>query len=288
MKKKFFILRGESSDASARLEYYDSEKKWRNSQPPKRTISLKTCFNINRRKDTKHKYVIALYTKDDCFCIVLDSEEDLQEWLRVLLKLQTGEECVDGEQPKPNFEHVWKVTLQEKGLGDSKNLVGPYHVCLTDQTLTLVKITEDDAKPETLEFPLIYIRSCGVTGSFFYIEVGRQTVTGAGALWMLTEDANIAKNMNEVIFSAFSVQQKNQKDSNPHRKRSSSATESSKPTSILQRRQTHGPTKPIVSSGYSDKRTNKQTNKQTNYTFCYLFILFSYDDLPIYDSKRID
>lgn len=103
MKKKFFILRGESSEASARLEYYDSEKKWRSSQPPKRTISLKTCFNINRRRDTKQKYVIALYTKDDCFCIVLDSEEDLQEWLKVLLKLQTGEDTVDGEAPKPTF-----------------------------------------------------------------------------------------------------------------------------------------------------------------------------------------
>lgn len=106
MKKKFFILRGESSEASARLEYYDSEKKWRNSQPPKRTISLKTCFNINRRRDTKQKYVIALYTKDDCFCIVLESEEELQEWLKVLLKLQTGEDCVDGEPPKPTFSEL--------------------------------------------------------------------------------------------------------------------------------------------------------------------------------------
>lgn len=103
MKKKFFILRGESMDASARLEYYDSEKKWRNSQPPKRTISLKTCFNINRRRDTKQKYVIALYTKDDCFCIVLDTEEDLQEWLKNLLQLQAGEDCIDGEPPKPVF-----------------------------------------------------------------------------------------------------------------------------------------------------------------------------------------
>ncbi|KAL0274701.1 UNVERIFIED_CONTAM: hypothetical protein PYX00_002767 [Menopon gallinae] len=251
MKKKFFILRGESSEASARLEYYDSEKKWRNSQPPKRTISLKTCFNINRRRDTKQKYVIALYTKDDCFCIVLESEEELQEWLKVLLKLQTGEDCVDGEPPKPTFKHVWKVNLQEKGLGDSKNLFGPYHVCLTDQTLSLVKITDDDTKPETLEFPLNHIRSCGVTGSYFYIEVGRHTVTGAGALWMLTEDANIAKNMNTVIFSAFRQCEQDQRDSNPHRKRSSSATESSKPATNLQRRQTHGGVKPFVIPGYS-------------------------------------
>lgn len=148
---------------------------------------------------------------------------------------------------------MWKVTLQGKGLGKSKNLVGPYHVCLTDQTLSLVKITEDDSKPETLEFQLIYIRSCGVTGSFVYIEVGRQTVTGAGALWMLTEDANIAQNMNAVICSAFGVQQKNHKDANPHRKRSSSATESSKPAAVLQRRQTHGPSKPLVPRGYSGK-----------------------------------
>jgi hypothetical protein len=53
--------------------------------------------------DTKYKHVIALYTKDDCFCVVLDNEEDVDSWLKALLSLQHGEEVIDGEPPKPTF-----------------------------------------------------------------------------------------------------------------------------------------------------------------------------------------
>ncbi|VEN55694.1 unnamed protein product, partial [Callosobruchus maculatus] len=102
-RKKWFVLRSETPDASARLEYYDSEKKWAAGLPAKRSIPLKTCFNINRRQDTKHKHVIALYTKDDCFCVVLESEEELDSWLRALLALQQGDEVTDGEVPRPTF-----------------------------------------------------------------------------------------------------------------------------------------------------------------------------------------
>ena len=71
-----------------------------------RAISLKTCFNINQRQDTKHKHVIALYTKDDCFGLVLGSEEELKDWLKALLALQYGEGIADGEEPKPTFGKV--------------------------------------------------------------------------------------------------------------------------------------------------------------------------------------
>ena len=40
MKKKYFILFSESDVLPARLEYYDSEKKWRNGQTPKRSAQL--------------------------------------------------------------------------------------------------------------------------------------------------------------------------------------------------------------------------------------------------------
>lgn len=66
-----------------------------------RSITLNTCFNINKRSDTKQKHVIALYTKNDCFCIKLESEEELEEWLKELLTLQT--DVPDGEHPKPTF-----------------------------------------------------------------------------------------------------------------------------------------------------------------------------------------
>jgi hypothetical protein len=36
MKKKFFVLRREGAKFPARLEYYDTEKKLKSGQPPKR------------------------------------------------------------------------------------------------------------------------------------------------------------------------------------------------------------------------------------------------------------
>jgi len=102
MKKKYFVLRGEGPGCLACLEYYDSKKKFENRQPPKRSILLHSCFNINKRGDTKHKHVIALYTKDECFCLILDSEKELDEWLKAMLRLQSGD-VPDGEQPRPTF-----------------------------------------------------------------------------------------------------------------------------------------------------------------------------------------
>lgn len=102
LKKKYFVLRAETIGYPACLEYYDNKKKHDNGQPPKRSISVRSCFNINKRRDTKHKHVIALYTKDDCFCLVLENETDLNEWYHKLLLLQNGEQQ-DGEQPRPTF-----------------------------------------------------------------------------------------------------------------------------------------------------------------------------------------
>ena len=88
MKNKFFVLYKETNNTAARLEYYDTEKKFIQNSEPKRVIFLKSCFNINRRFDTKHKFVLALSSRDGGFGIVLNTEDDLQKWLRNLLSIQ--------------------------------------------------------------------------------------------------------------------------------------------------------------------------------------------------------
>ncbi|XP_011868887.1 PREDICTED: insulin receptor substrate 1 isoform X4 [Vollenhovia emeryi] len=237
MKKKYFVLRGEGPGCFACLEYYDSKKKFENRQPPKRSILLHSCFNINKRGDTKHKHVIALYTKDECFCLILDSEKELDEWLKAMLRLQSGD-VPDGEQPRPTFEHVWQVTMQKRGLGARKNIHGPYRLCLTDQTLSLVKIGAQD-NSDSIEISLNYIRRCGFANDIFYIEVGRSAVTGDGEFWMAVEDNNIALNMYDVITTAMRNSKSNKDEVGPRqRTRSSSANEASKPISVLQRRHT--------------------------------------------------
>ncbi|KPI99750.1 Insulin receptor substrate 1 [Papilio xuthus] len=106
-------------------------------------------------------------------------------------------------------EHVWQVNVQKKGLGASKSIQGLYNLCLTDKTLTLVKIKShnniisDLGIPERVEYSLKNIRRCGDSECFFYMEVGRQTATGAGELWMHSEDSNIAQSMHSTIYHAM-------------------------------------------------------------------------------------
>ena len=114
-KQKYFVIFDDAPDkpGTARLEYFDSEKSYRGAMSknpdnavtnPKRSIILCTCFNINRRLDIqKYKHVIGLYRKDDTFSIIMKDENEMNEWLRQLLILQRGKECVDGDQPRPKF-----------------------------------------------------------------------------------------------------------------------------------------------------------------------------------------
>ena len=43
--------------------------------------------------------------------------------------------------------------MQKKGLGERKNIHGPYRLCLTDRTLSLVKIGAKD-NSDSIEFPV--------------------------------------------------------------------------------------------------------------------------------------
>jgi PH domain len=108
MRKKYFVLYGDCDTKCARLDYFDSEKKFKhslnkNGSTAKRSIALKSCFNINKRSDTKQKYVIALYTKDDCFCVVFENESEQDKWYKHILELQMGGDVIEGDQPRPAF-----------------------------------------------------------------------------------------------------------------------------------------------------------------------------------------
>jgi len=54
-----------------------------------RVIVLKTCFNIDKRVDSRtKKTLICLYTKENYFYILFDSDKELDEWLDLMLVLQ--------------------------------------------------------------------------------------------------------------------------------------------------------------------------------------------------------
>ncbi|GFO04453.1 insulin receptor substrate 1 [Plakobranchus ocellatus] len=117
LKKKYFVLRSTSASGPARLEYYDSEKKFKSGSPPKRSIQLHTCFNINRRSDSSiHQHGgssssssgknfrngLVLYMSDESFTVVAESEEEMEAWLTMLLEYQ-NEYLPDGDMHREHY-----------------------------------------------------------------------------------------------------------------------------------------------------------------------------------------
>ncbi|XP_077146893.1 insulin receptor substrate 1 [Ranitomeya variabilis] len=253
MHKRFFVLRAASESGLARLEYYENEKKWRHkSGAPKRSIPLESCFNINKRADSKNKHLVALYTKDECFAIAADCEQEQEGWYQALVDLHNRgkthhrhysegaangvHDGVNGEDvygdvtpPGLAFKEVWQVIMKPKGLGQLKNLVGIYRLCLTHRTISLVKLNSDAA---AVVLQLMNIRRCGHSENFFFIEVGRSAVTGAGEFWMQVDDSVVAQNMHETILEAM----KALSDEFRPRSKSQSSSNCSNPISVPLRR----------------------------------------------------
>ncbi|CAL8377517.1 unnamed protein product [Gadus morhua 'NCC'] len=227
--KRFFVLRAASHIGPSRLEYFDSEKKFRNSlrsaaaaaaaasggavapSPPKRVIYLYQCFTVNKRADSKNKHLIALYTKDEYFAIVAESEQEQEDWYVAVSELMNegkkghvdSDDLDDGYgtvTPGTVFKEVWQVNVKPKGLGQTKNLTGVYRLCLSTKTLHLVKL---NSETPCVNLQLMNIRRCGHSESFFFIEVGRSSSIGPGEIWMQVDDSVVAQNMHETILETM-------------------------------------------------------------------------------------
>ncbi|KAI7812948.1 insulin receptor substrate 1-B [Triplophysa rosa] len=265
MHRRFFVLRAASEQGPARLEYYENEKKFRSKSPvPKKAVNLDSCFNINKRADSKNKYMIVLYTRGESFAIAADTEDVQNEWYQAMLDLQckckTPDDCGSGgdcglPSPGPAFKEVWQVKVWPKGLGQARNLVGIYRLCLTDKTVNFVKLNSDVA---AVVLQLMNVRRCGHSENFFFIEVGRSAMTGPGEFWMQVEDSVVAQNMHETLLEAMKAL------SEEFRQRSKSQTvgvscgggTASNPISVPSRR--HHPNLPPSQVGFS-RRARTET-----------------------------
>lgn len=244
--RRFFVLREPSEGSpAARLEYYESEKKWKNKSAAKRVIPLDCCLNINKRADAKHKHLIALYTKDEYFAVAADSEPEQESWYRALADLMAEGKVYDGSASSlvgfdeasygvitpvaAAYREVWQVVLKSKGLGHSRNLTGVYRLCLSSRTISFVKLNSEVA---SVVLQLMNIRRCGHSDSFFFIEVGRSAATGPGELWMQADDSVVAQNIHETILEAM----KAMKELSEFRPRSKSQSSGTNPISVPTRR----------------------------------------------------
>ncbi|XP_041635257.1 insulin receptor substrate 1-B [Cheilinus undulatus] len=258
MHRRYFVLRTASERGPARLEYYESEKKFRGKAPvPKKAVALETCFNINKRADSKNKHMIVLYTRAESFAIAAENEADQDEWYQAMVELQcksknptdngaAGDYGVPN--PGPAFKEVWQVKVWPKGLGQAKNLVGIYRLCLTEKTVNFVKLNSDAA---AVVLQLMNVRRCGHSENFFFVEVGRSAVTGPGEFWMQVDDSVVAQNMHETLLEAmkalseeFRQRSKSQSNSGP-----GGGATASNPISVPSRR--HHPNPPPSQVGFS-------------------------------------
>ncbi|XP_038149080.1 insulin receptor substrate 2-A [Cyprinodon tularosa] len=256
--KRFFVLRAASHLGPSRLEYYDSEKKFRSSlrtaaaasggvvaaSPPKRVIYLYQCFTVNKRADSKNKHLIALYTKDEYFAIVAENEAEQEDWYVAISELMSegkrghldSDDLDDGYgtvSPGTVFKEVWQVNVKPKGLGQTKNLTGVYRLCLSTKTIHLVKL---NSETPCVNLQLMNIRRCGHSESFFFIEVGRSSSIGPGEIWMQVDDSVVAQNMHETILETM----KALKAFAEFRPRSKSQSSGSNPMSFITTRRLLG------------------------------------------------
>lgn len=245
--RRFFVLREQSDRSPARLEYYESEKKWRNKSAAKRVITLDSCLCVNKRADAKHKHLVALYTKDEYFAVAADNEQEQESWYTVLTDLIAEGKVYDSPASTSSlvgfeeasyglicpasaaYKEVWQVNLKSKGLGQIKNLIGVYRLCLSSRTISFVKLNSETA---AVTLQLMNIRRCGHSDNFFFIEVGRSAVTGPGEFWMQAEDSVVAQNIHETILEAM----KAMKELSEFRPRSKSQSASTNPISVPTRR----------------------------------------------------
>ncbi|XP_078077790.1 insulin receptor substrate 2-like [Mustelus asterias] len=242
--KRFFVLRERSGDCPARLEYYENEKKWRNKSVAKRIIPLESCLNINKRADAKHKYLIALYTKEEYLAVAADSEQEQESWFLALTDLLNKDKLVPDVSSvsvqqelayglltpaSALYKEVWQVNLKPKGLGQAKNLTGFYMLCLSSKSMGFVKL---NSEVPSVNLQLMNIRRCGHSENFFFIEVGRSASTGPGELWMQVDDSVVAQHIHETILEAM----KAMKEFCEFRPRSKSQSSGSNPITVPTRR----------------------------------------------------
>ncbi|VVC39762.1 Pleckstrin homology domain,IRS-type PTB domain,PH domain-like [Cinara cedri] len=229
-KKKFFVLRELTAfGGPACLEYYDTEKKWRNNGSPNKVIVLKACFNITKRVDSRtKKTIIRINTSHNNFSILFDTDTELDEWLDLMLVLQrVNKNYGHIDSIKEPLEHIWHVVIMNKGLGNNAKLLGMTGLCLCDKTMSIMKYPTRSKLQTTIDINLSSIRRSGALGTVFYMEVGQSSPFGPGQLWLDALSSQIAKSIHGILMGATSQSSTNH-DQPKVRARSSSFNEGSR------------------------------------------------------------
>ncbi|KAF2359432.1 IRS-type PTB domain [Trinorchestia longiramus] len=188
-KSRYFVLRcQESSPCPATLSCYDSELKFLDNVPPKRHYLLNQNTRVEPKTDSKRPFAFSIHIKNETLNLVAANTNEMNDWIGVLQSIADSS----------NWEHVWPVEVQNRGLGGSNGgvMAGHSYLCLTKRLLSIVSMDESMHKTD---IALNTIRMVAFNNMFFYLEMGRMASTGSGRLWLTTQDNNIAANIYSVV-----------------------------------------------------------------------------------------
>eukprot|EP00112_Aurelia_sp_Birch-Aquarium-sp1_P003405 Seg138.4 transcript_id=Seg138.4/GoldUCD/mRNA.D3Y31 product="Insulin receptor substrate 1" protein_id=Seg138.4/GoldUCD/D3Y31 len=193
-KIRFFVLHAASKDGRARLESYQSEKKFKDSSTPNRTIFMSDIFSIDKIKDTANDFTFAIYLKDEKLGLIAKFPDDRDSWIEALdfakkqqMAMPTGS----------IYEFVWDISIKEEGTAKGTSISGDGRLAKNGTSLVFMKKNADDVIEEIC---LSSIRRSGQADSFLLLEIGRSHPIGPGELWIEAQDTRTAENMYAVIF----------------------------------------------------------------------------------------
>ena len=88
--KRYFVLK---EGSPPRLEYYESENKFKKSSKPKRSIKLERPWNIAEKRNSQHNYLVVIFTETEYFTMAAENEISQREWIRALRKAVLPGKC---------------------------------------------------------------------------------------------------------------------------------------------------------------------------------------------------
>ena len=107
-KRRYFVLYTENEHEFARLDYYENDKRFKACPAAyKRSILLKDCFGVIKKYDPRFKkseiFVFAIYTRDDCFSLMFDSQDEMNCWFSLINEVHLKSLAKNRSKPIPDY-----------------------------------------------------------------------------------------------------------------------------------------------------------------------------------------
>lgn len=119
--------------------------------------------------------------------IVFDTEEVMKTWLEMLISCQMGGRDIEGRIPKPKYEHVFEVDIQQFEPDTSSNtfqMSGSHRMVVAANDVKFFAVGSN--KP--MSILISSIRGCSISRAsrkVFKLEIGKSSESGSGKVFKL-------------------------------------------------------------------------------------------------------